>query len=138
MSQRSSSVALVQSLYERLTAGDLEAVQTRLSPHFILRAPDSLPYGGRREGPGALLQSMQAFLQHWKQPQFQVDQFAANDEGLVVAHIQLKVMSHAGVSFATEVIECWTVIDDLITSLDVYYLNPEATLRAIRGRHRQS
>ena len=65
MASRESNVALVRALYQRLLVGDLQAVQSRLDAKFVLRATDSLPYGGRREGVGALVESMQDFLKHW-------------------------------------------------------------------------
>ena len=75
MSSSENNVALVREFYRQLSAGDLDAVQSRLHATFVLRATDSLPYGGRREGVNALGESMQEFLRHWTEPQFDVREF---------------------------------------------------------------
>ena len=133
MASRESNVALVRALYQRLLVGDLEAVQSRLDAKFVLRATDSLPYGGRREGVGALAESMQDFLKHWTEPQFDVREFTANDNGRVVAQIELRCVSKRNVVFSTTVLESWLLDDGLVRTLDVFYLDPSAALRAIHG-----
>jgi ketosteroid isomerase-like protein len=133
VSKGKRNTELVQKLYERLQALDLAAVEAQLDASFVLRATDALPYGGRREGRSAFADSMQGFLECWESPRFDVRGFTCNDESLVVAHIELSALSKAGVAYFTPVIECWTLVDDRVTALDVYYLNPAAALRAIRG-----
>ena len=133
MASRESNVALVRALYQRLLVGDLQAVQSRLDAKFVLRTTDSLPYGGRREGVGALGESMRDFLRHWAEPQFDVREFTANDSGRVVAQIELRCVSKGNVVFSTTVLESWLLDDGRVRALDVFYLDPGAALRAIHG-----
>ena len=133
MSSSENNIALVRELYRQLSAGDLDAVQSRLHATFVLRATDTLPYGGRREGVNALSESMQEFLRYWTEPQFDVREFTANDAGRVVAQIELKCVSKLSVAFSTTVLESWLLDGGHVRSLDVFYLDPNAALRAIHG-----
>jgi ketosteroid isomerase-like protein len=133
VSSRVSNIGLVRELYQQLLAGDLDAVRARLDANFVLRATDSLPYGGRREGADALHESMQAFLQYWRDPRFDVREFTANDDGRVVAQIELSCVSKIGLAFSTTVLESWLLVGGRVRALDVFYLDPDAALRSIHG-----
>jgi ketosteroid isomerase-like protein len=114
----------LMALYGALLSGDMATVATLLDDDFVVRSPDTLPYGGTGHGVAGLGAMLGGFGQHWDDPQFNIREFTSNDD-LVVAHIDLKATSkRTGGVLETHVIETWRLREGKFTEMRAFYADP--------------
>lgn len=125
MSETDNAVAVLRSLYEALSVGDVPGVLARLHPAVVVDEPAELPYGGVHRGSDVFLQSvLGVMISH---AAIALTDFTIYDggagkaagilDGVLTAHT-------TGEEFPLRMIEVHEIADGLSRRIDVYLKNP--------------
>jgi ketosteroid isomerase-like protein len=121
-----SKVAIVQRFSTAVRAGDFDEMGRLLHEDFVARESGGLPYSGDYHGLSGfreLLEKMSAAMT------FDPGPFTSEPlgESAVALRFPLTFTAHAtGKSVTMDLIEVYTLRDDKIVDLDVYYKDPAA------------
>jgi uncharacterized protein len=115
------TVGQLRALYDALLSGRFDEVATYLGDDFVVRSPESLPYGGEKRGVEGLGAMFAGFGESWADPQFAITAYTGNDD-LAVAHIDLKATSRrTGAALHTQVVETWRMAGGKFVEMQAFY-----------------
>jgi len=117
---REQNLKTVQYIYERVQAGDLEALRPLFKDFAVIEAA-GLPYGGTYRGFEGFLQMTAGFTSTWEGYSFVIDNTLADDAQVVVLlTVQGRIR---GQLVKMSVIEVWQFENGRLTTLWPYYFD---------------
>lgn len=115
-----NGVRIVATMYDRLSDGDLDAIQDYVAPDARIIEAQGLPYSGTYTGPTGL---SEIFAIIFAKATMEVSDRVIERAGdRVMATMNVTFVARAtGRSVVTPVVELFTVVEDRVTELDIYY-----------------
>jgi ketosteroid isomerase-like protein len=111
-----TATEVVNRFYEAYGAGDYEALTSLMSPDIEWLMPSSVPYGGRFEGPDAVLQYLHNLSNYVEKGTLEVLEMLDSGEHLVVTGIW-RSRAKSGGEFETRFANVFRIAEGRIASL---------------------
>lgn len=116
-SQEQESIAVIKKVYEYADRGDRVGWLELVADDCEFHEPPSLPYGGSYVGKKAMEFGLKKMREAWKDLEYQVLDYFASGE-VVVVHLQIGATGHkTGKHFWTPIMELWRVRDGKVVEL---------------------
>jgi hypothetical protein len=121
-----SAGAVIRSLYEALSTGDVPGLLARLDPDVIVDEPPALPYGGVHRGRDVFIQSILGAMMGYAD--VAIAEFAVFEgEAGVVGTLTGTLTAHSnGERFPLTMVELHEVVGETTRKIDVYIKDPDA------------
>lgn len=120
-----ADVATVHRFFDSVKAGDAETALAQLTDDVIVDEMGDVPHTGTFHGPEGFGKILQMFGENYSG--FELDVKSVNDAGdFIVGRMTMTVTSKNGeVTISMPITEHYTMRDNKICHVDVYYKNPE-------------
>lgn len=120
-----ADVAAVQKFFDCVKAGDADGALAQLTEDVVVEEMGGIPHSGTFHGPAGFAQILQMFAENYSG--FDLDVKSVNDAGdFIVGRMDLTVTSKNGdVEISMPITEHYTMRDNRICHVDVYYKHPE-------------
>lgn len=123
-------VDMVEELARRFRAGDRDGANALLHPDFRIQQPASLPHGGWYDGPDGMAEMGAEFARHWTRTIGEPRIMGCGD-CVVQVTTQTWQATATGRSATVDVVELFTVADDLIHSIRVFQQDTHLLLETL-------
>jgi uncharacterized protein len=125
------SVALVEELSRRFTAGDREGAMALFHPDFRIQQPSSLPHGGWHDGTAGMAEMGATFAGYWDRSISDV-RILGGDPVVAQVSTQTWVSRATGRSATVDVVELFRFTDGLISEIRVFQQDTHLLLETLR------
>lgn len=118
------------ALFER---GSVDEFLTDFDENSVMLEADSLPYGGRFQGPANIKAAMENVFGIWKDFSYDIEG-TAYDEEYVIAYGKFSATSvKTGTKFSTPLAEVWHIRNGKVVLLHPVYSDTKAAVDALGG-----
>lgn len=115
------AVAIVQSAYDHLFAGDLEAFLDSLDANCALVEAETLPYGGRYVGRERIKAAVLQIMETWSEFRFDIDEMLTGDRS-VMAYGRMVVRGRrTGIDASFPLAERWVIKNRRVVEIVAIY-----------------
>lgn len=121
MTTASDAIAIVQSAYDRLFAGDLEGFLDALAEDCVLIEAETLPYGGTHEGREAIRAVVHQILGLFDVFRFDIADMTASNKSVIAYGTMTLRGVRTGMEIAFPLAERWTVSDGRVRQITAIY-----------------
>jgi uncharacterized protein len=122
----SEAQAIVDKFVTAIAENRLDDARTLLHDDFLVHEAGGLPYSGEYRGPQAFFDLLGKMTEAMELTLGQSVQYLLADNTAALRSRLTFTARASGESVEMELIEIYTVHDELITELDVYYKDPSA------------
>jgi len=122
----SEAQAIVDKFVTAIAENRLDDARTLLHDDFLVHEAGGLPYSGEYRGPQAFFDLLGKITEAMELTLGQSVQYLLADNTAALRSRLTFTARASGESVEMELIEIYTVHDELITELDVYYKDPSA------------
>lgn len=115
------NLAIVKQSYDAYKAGDWDGFFRPFDENIVVHEAASLPYGGEYRGIDELKTLSRRMLQTWEESSFNIMEFTAGGE-LVIVHFQMNILGRTTrKSFSFPVLELWRLKDEKVVEMRIFY-----------------
>lgn|SRR5690625_4506938 len=127
-----SNVALIQSFEDAFVAGDMDYILSILDDDITIYESDSVPYPGTFRGKEGFLEVARLMTSVWDiTSELDLEIMPAGDDRVLVI-VEFEARSHStGNPVTIRIAEIYTVRDNKIAEIQVFYWDPKAMETAI-------
>jgi ketosteroid isomerase-like protein len=122
-SDEDRNLAIAKAAYAAAARGDWETFMKEVTDETEFHEAPSLPYGGTYRGLADILRGAKWMAGAWEDFKFQILQYTAGGD-LVVVHVLISGMGRkTGKSFSMPIMEMWRFKDGKVTELRPFYFD---------------
>lgn len=116
---------VVRAGYQAIRNGDLPGLLSCISPDVIMDRPSAFPWGGERRGRDESVNSVLSNILSSVSIDVAESQVFEGDTDVVGTWSGTLTVRDTGETMDVKVVEIFSVEDDIIKKIDVYYKNPD-------------